>query len=96
MSNNDQSASAAPQSLHVVLAEYIRRRDAGEPVNIESFCNAYPELADGLRSYAEGESLLDALDDSASVDSSNLQSAETIRPGASQRTDFAPQAEFGR
>ncbi len=96
MSNDNQGDSAETQSLHVVLAEYIRRRDAGEPVNIESFCRAYPELADGLRSYAEGEGLLDALGESSPAVSSNARSAETLRPGAAQRTDFAPESEFGR
>ncbi|HCS51551.1 MAG TPA: hypothetical protein DIW81_08145 [Planctomycetaceae bacterium] len=94
--DNDQNESAATQLLHSVLAEYIRRRDAGDPVDIESFCMAYPDLADGLRSYADGEGLLQALADPASVDSSITSSAETLRPGAGQRTDPAPQADFGR
>ena len=96
MSNHEQNESASTQSLHAVLAEYIRRREAGEAVEMESLCAAYPELADGLRSYAEGEGLLEALSAPSRIDSGDPESAETIRPGASQRTDFAPQTEFGR
>lgn len=96
MSQDNDRNESRMQSLHAVLAEYIRRQDAGEAVDIESFCAAYPELADGLRSYAEGEGMLEALSDPAGVAPDNLRSAETLRPGAAQRTDFASQAEFGR
>ena len=97
MSHEDgRHGFAGEFTLHGVLAEYIRRREAGESVDIESFCASYPDLADGLRSYAEGEGLLDALSDRADVDSGDLRSAETMRPGGAQRTDFAPQSQFGR
>ncbi|MBL7042492.1 MAG: hypothetical protein ISR77_27890, partial [Pirellulaceae bacterium] len=36
------------EQLDQVLAEYIRRVDAGERVDRESFLNAHPDLADEL------------------------------------------------
>jgi len=81
-----ENAPDADQPLDQVLAEFIRRRDAGQPVDVESLCAARPDLADALRSYADGEDLIRemALDDSVAGASAL---AETIRPGAGRDTN---------
>ena len=36
------------QRLNGILAEYLKRKDAGKPVSKASLLKAYPDLADGL------------------------------------------------
>ncbi len=86
-------------TLDHVLGEYMRRCDAGEEVDMESLCKAYPDLADSLREYASGEELLRALSDvdgESQVDSDVSQAEETVRPAAVQRTGLLPNTELGR
>ena len=78
-----------------VLAEFIRRRDQGQAVDVESMCQGYPDLADALRSYAAGEERLLEMAGDAPVETP-LDSAETIRPGAAQRTELPENTMFGR
>lgn len=82
---HDDAAGNDPP-VDQVIAEFIRRRDAGEPVDVDSLCAARPELADALRSYADGEAMLRemALNDSVAGGSAL---AETVRPGAARDTD---------
>ena len=47
------------QRLHAIIAEYLKRKDAGKAVNKGSLIKAYPDLADGLRSWFQGEELID-------------------------------------
>ncbi|MCA9055160.1 MAG: protein kinase, partial [Planctomycetaceae bacterium] len=85
--------------LNPVLAEYLRRRERGEAVDVESLCQAHPDLADALRSYAAGEGLIEAFagdSDPSQVDSSAARNAETLRPGAAQRTDLPGERKFGK
>ena len=85
--------------LNPVVAEYIRRREAGEEVDVESLCEQHPDLAGALRSYAAGEGLVEALagdPDPSVIDSAQTQDAETIRPGVAQRTDLPDQKKFGK
>ena len=82
----DENAAGADLPADEVLAEFIRRRDAGEQVDVESLCAARPDLADALRSYADGEAMFRemAADDSVAGASAL---AETVRPGAGRDTD---------
>lgn len=99
MSDKDAEQSQQTKTLHRVLAEYMRRRDAGESIDIESFCAAHPDLADALRSYASGEGLLEAFASNtpqAVVGSDDSRNAETLRPGAARQTDLAPNTMLGR
>ncbi len=41
------------KKLNRILAEYLQRRDAGQPVDQAALLKAYPELADGLQSYCK-------------------------------------------
>lgn len=99
MSDQGAEQSQQTKTLHRVLAEYMRRRDAGESIDIESYCAAHPDLADALRSYASGEGLLEAFASNtpqAVVESDASRNAETIRPGAAKQTDLAPNTMLGR
>lgn len=80
--------AAGEQPLDHVLAEFIRRRDAGHPVDVESLCSTRPDLADALRSYADGEILFREMAHDDSVASASAL-AETVRPGAARDTDAA-------
>ncbi len=58
---NHPSSSADSEKderLNSVLAEYLKRKDAGKPVNKKTLLAAYPDLADALQSYFEGEALI--------------------------------------
>ena len=70
-----------------VLAEYVRRCDAGETVDIESYCQSFPEFA--LNSaYVNGEGLLKLLGkpvDQATIESDVSRLTDTVRPGTSWR-----------
>lgn len=48
-------ADQAGDSL--IVAEYLRRKDAGEKVDVNSLVKVYPEQADALRSYLENEAM---------------------------------------
>ncbi|MCA9053325.1 MAG: serine/threonine protein kinase [Planctomycetaceae bacterium] len=85
--------------LNPVLAEYLRRRERGEAVDVESLCQAHPELADALRSYAAGEGLVEVLAgdlEPSMVDSGAARNGETLRPAAAQSTDRQPSGQFGK
>lgn len=58
-------------------------------------CQSYPDLADALRSDAAGEERLLEMAGEAPVETP-LDSAETIRPGAAQRTELPENSMFGR
>lgn len=51
--NNDQE-----QRLNAVLADYLKRKDAGKAVSRRAILKAYPDLANGLQSYFDGEALM--------------------------------------
>lgn len=82
----DYPPENAGQPADEVLAEFIRRRDAGEQVDVESLCAARPDLADALRSYADGEAMFREMAADDSVSGANAL-AETVRPGAGRDTD---------
>ena len=99
MADHVNKHTEVDQRLNRVLSEYIRRRDSGEQVDVELLCMAYPDLADALRSYADGEGLLQAMirqQAPADVDSNSSQAAETIRPRAAHQTDLLSGGAFGR
>ncbi len=72
--------------LKAILAEYRKRKDAGQAIDPESLMKAYPDLADSLRSYFEKESLREnpALAATKVVQPSLASVRETVRPGAKQ------------
>ncbi len=45
------------QSL--IIAEYLRLKDAGKNVDVDALCKKYPDMPDGLRSYITGEELFE-------------------------------------
>lgn len=53
----NQDASSGPQDkrLRAVITEYKRRRESGQTVDQQAFLKAYPELADGLKQFFQGE-----------------------------------------
>jgi formylglycine-generating enzyme required for sulfatase activity/serine/threonine protein kinase len=56
----EKSQSAGDdQRLHAVIADYMKRRDAGQKVDQQSLLREFPDLADGLRSYFQGEAILE-------------------------------------
>ena len=103
--NQSQSPKNPDQEkrLNAILAAYLKRKDAGQEVNQDAMLKAYPELADGLRSYFEGEALMDAGAPAfAATKLSPIpvpsESRETLRPGAVQ-SDTASEftgRKFGR
>jgi hypothetical protein len=56
MSDKGDERASQNTKLNGVLAETIRRRDAGEDVDLEAFCTTFPDLAPKLRSYVSGRS----------------------------------------
>jgi WD40 repeat protein/tRNA A-37 threonylcarbamoyl transferase component Bud32 len=71
--HNDESKSQFDQ----VLAEYLRRIDAGEDIGHEQFIAEHPDVADSLREYFETADQLDQL--------AGAGSAETLAPGSPTR-----------
>jgi len=49
--------SGSERRLNAILAEYLKRKDAGQPLDEHSLLKAYPDLADELRSYFAGEAM---------------------------------------
>lgn len=84
---------------NALLAEILRRIDAGEQVDIESICESHPEIADDLRSYVDGDALLAdmAADDAEGDTSQPGVYDETVRPRgqAGPAIDMSGQS-FGR
>ena len=69
------SASSTPGEnprLNAILAEYLKRKDAGTPIDRQALLQAYPDLADGLRSYFQAEAMM-----------GGMAVAETVRPKTS-------------
>ncbi len=58
--------------LNAILAEYLKRKDAGQPVSEEALLQAYPDLADGLSSYFQGEAMMGGV--------AGVAVAETVQP----------------
>jgi len=89
------------QRLNGILAEYLKRKDVGKPVSKASLLKAYPDLADGLRSYFEGEALIGGLAFAPTKLSPKPVPAdvrETVKPGAMESdtsSGFSPRS-FGR
>jgi len=89
------------QRLNGILAEYLKRKDAGKPVSKASLLKAYPDLADGLRSYFEGEALMGDLafaPTKLGPKPTPTDVRETLKPGAMESdtsSGFSPRS-FGR
>ncbi len=54
---NQDASSSDPQDkrLRAVITEYKRRLESGQTVDQQAFLKAYPELADGLKKFFQGE-----------------------------------------
>ena len=96
----EPSPSIIPEKekrLNAMIAEYLKRKDAGQDVNKDAMLKAYPDLADGLRSYFQGEAMMG--ENSPALAATKLSPVplasdvrETLKPGAAQ-ADTA--SEFG-
>lgn len=53
--------AATNERASVIIAEYLRRRDAGEPVDEQQLLASNPELADELKRYLDNEAAIAAL-----------------------------------
>ena len=85
------------QRLNAIIAEYLKRKDAGQNVSKDSMLKAYPDLADGLRSYFQnevmiGENVPALAETKLSPISPAADMRETLKPGAALE-DTA--SEFG-
>lgn len=85
------------QRLNAIIAEYLKRKDAGQNVSKDSMLKAFPELADGLRSYFQNEVMIgENVPALAATKLSPISPAtdvrETLKPGAAL-ADTA--SEFG-
>lgn len=76
--------------LNAILAEYMKRKDAGQPIDRQALLKAYPDLADGLRSYFEAESMMGGVGGAAVAETIQPKAPpqspslrETVLPGAS-------------
>ena len=105
---NQPSPPADPEKeerLNGILAEYLQRRDAGQPVDQAALLKAYPDLADGLQSYFEGEAMMGAprlatpmQHPAPAPKQLPADLRETVRPGAMESdtsSGFTPR-RFGR
>jgi len=89
--------------LNAILAEYLKRKDAGQEVSQDAMLKAYPDHADELRSYFAGEALMNAGAPAfAATKLSPIpvpsESRETLRPGAihSDTASEFTSRKFGR
>jgi serine/threonine protein kinase/formylglycine-generating enzyme required for sulfatase activity len=102
-----QTANADPNNdprLNAILAEYLKRKDAGTPIDRQALLQAYPDLADGLRSYFEAEAMMggravaETVRPKTPVPQSPANVRETVRPNAAN-SDTASEfhsRSFGR
>ncbi len=94
------------QRLNRIIAEYLKRKDAGQDLSPDAMLKAYPDLADGLRSWFAGEALMNA--GAPALAATKLgpipvlpvpsDGRETLKPGAVQ-SDTASEftgRKFGR
>lgn len=91
------------QRLNAIIAEYLKRKDSGQKVSKASLIQAYPELADGLRSWFQSEEFIHGC--SPEFAPTKLaprplpsENRETMRPAtrhADTMSDFSGR-EFGR
>ncbi len=69
-----------------ILADYMRRVDSGEQVDVNAICEAHPEIADEIRAYIDGAALVQNL--LRPGDTSKLDAyRDTVRPSQSHDTD---------
>jgi len=97
----------SPEELSRIVADYMRRIDAGEPIDREAFLAEHPDLRDELQRYLDDVALVEQLAGPAVVEPNKADASPAIRtvaesvhddsiPAASsQRFDGLPE-EFGR
>jgi serine/threonine protein kinase len=71
----------------VIIAECMRRKDAGKSVNPEKVLAAHPELSDELREYFDGEQMLGNL-----LDDGGRSAGKKKRKPVSKRSTVGPAA----
>ncbi len=102
MSQDSASSNSQAERLHAVITEYRKRRDAGQNVDLESLLQAYPDLADELRSYFQGEANMEdpalAATKLGKFPGQAMSGRETIGPGktASDTASQFTARTFGR
>jgi len=69
-----------------VLAEYMRRIDNGEAVDVDAICQSHPEIEAELRSYIDIEAMLKEMVSKKETSQVSAQQ-ETLKPGQSKETD---------
>lgn len=69
-----------------VLAEYMRRIDNGEAVDVDAICQSHPEIEAELRSYIDNEAMLKEMVSKKETSQVSAQQ-ETLKPGQSKETD---------
>lgn len=102
MRNSSSSGTPQEQQLNAVIADYMKRVDAGQKVDQQSLLRQHPDLADGLRSYFHGEALMEDRAFAATKLGPSPEIASgarnTMRPGGGE-SDTASEfsvREFGR
>ena len=68
----NEPSQSGDKRLDAILAEYLKRKNSGQPLNEKALLKAYPDLADGLRSYFQGEALIG--------NAVAMRSEETVQP----------------
>lgn len=96
MTNPSQPAQNSQEDrLNKILAEYMKRVDAGEAVDRDALLKEHPDLADGLRSYFQGEAMMGdpvyAATRLGYKGTESLLSRETLGPG---RVEVETASEF--
>ena len=59
MKRDSAASNSQAERLLAVINEYNKRRDAGQNVDPEFLLQAYPDLADGIRSYFQAEAKME-------------------------------------
>lgn len=107
MAHQSPNTDHSNPRLNAVIAEIMKREDEGQPVDRQAMILAYPDLADGLRSYFQGEAMMGGFavaetvlprtpTPQTSTPRSNVR--ETVRPGtgASDTASEFRSRSFGR
>lgn len=66
--------------LNRIIEEYLRRQDSGQPIDLDSICRSYPDLADQLRAFLSDEDAVRAASGSGEMDDRPTTDRETIAP----------------
>lgn len=100
-SPTSQHDASKENRLNAIIADYLKRKDAGQPVDHDEILDAHPDFRDDLQSWFSGEALVeDSKFQSANSPTCSLPTdmRDTIQPGKLD-SDTASEfnvREFGR